>query len=188
MKLYLVRHGQTDFNADGIIQGSSFDIPLNDAGKQQARELAKEIKTRGWKFDVHYCSPMLRAKQTAEIITEGKVNFILDNLLVERGFGEMEGNKVDWSEIGDIFDRRVNYGGYGIEPICNLLARAKAFLDKLVNRYSDDTAILVVAHGALLKSMHFNIVGYDDETDFLTFHFKNCELKAYELPSKIGRK
>lgn len=185
MKLYLVRHGQTDFNAGNITQGES-DIPLNDTGKQQARELAQEIKERNLDFDIYYVSPLQRARQTAEIITDGKAEFIIDNLLKERYFGELEGQKIDdWSKIGDIFDRRVNLSSYGIEPIKTLLARAQIFLDKLATTYPDNVSILVVAHGALLRAIHFNIVGYDDDTDFPAFWFQNCEMREYNLPSKI---
>lgn len=183
MKLYLVRHGQTDFNAGDRTQGSS-DIPLNETGIGQAQALAKEIKERNLRFDVYYVSPLTRARQTAEIITEGKADFIIDDLITERYFGELEGKKVDWSEVGDIFDRRVNLDKYGIEPIKTLLARAKRFLDKLSEIYPDDMSILIVAHGALLRAIHFNIVGYDDDTDFPAFRFQNCEMREYEIPSR----
>ena len=82
MNLYLVRHGQTDFNKGEIIQGIS-DIPLNGTGIQQARALAPKIKDL--EFDAYYVSPLLRARQTAEIITDGKADFQINNLLREIG-------------------------------------------------------------------------------------------------------
>ncbi len=180
MKLYLVRHGQTDFNVTGQAQGTS-DVPLNATGIKQATELAQEIKDHGLTFDFYYVSPLLRARQTAEIITEGQADFVIDNLLTERSFGELEGKKVDWSEIGDIFDRRTNYSGHGIESIQDLLARAQSFLDQVKAQHSDDSTILVVAHGALLRALHFSIVGYDDDTDFAAFRFENCEMREYDI-------
>lgn len=180
MKLYLVRHGQTSFNAGERTQGSS-DIPLNDTGKAQARELAQELKARDLKFDAYYVSPLMRAKQTAEIITEGKASFIVEDLLTERRFGDLEGQKVDWTKVGDIFDRRINLSNHGIEPIKTLLARARTFLDKIQSQYPSDSTILVVAHGALLRAVHFEIIGYNDSTDFPAFHFENCEMREYEI-------
>lgn len=58
MKLYLVRHGQTDFNKGDLTQGSS-DIPLNETGKEQARKLAERVKNM--RFDAYYVSPLTRA-------------------------------------------------------------------------------------------------------------------------------
>lgn len=178
MKLYLVRHGQTDFNLGNVTQGVS-DIPLNETGKAQARELAQKLK--GKKFDAYYVSPLTRARQTAEIITDGEADFVVEDLLKERNFGDLEGKKVDWSEIGDIFDRRINLNSHGMESIKDLLARAKKFLDKLKSEHGDSEEILVVAHGGLLRALHFNIVGYDDETDFPAFRFQNCEMREYEI-------
>lgn len=102
-------------------------------------------------------------------------------MLRERRFGELEGQHVDWSQIGDIFDRRLNLDTYGMEPIKDLLARAKEFLDQIKNKHKDDDKILIVAHGALLRAVHFNIVGYDDETDFPAFRFQNCEMREYKI-------
>lgn len=178
MKLYLVRHGQTDFNAGDIAQGVT-DVPLNETGKAQARELAQQVAKMD--FDAYYVSPLMRARQTAELITEGKPQFIVDELLKERSFGELEGTKVDWGEVGDIFDRRVNFSGYGIEPIQDLLRRSQIFLEKLKANHRPDDRILIVAHGALLRTMHFNIVGYDDNTDFPAFRFQNCEMREYTI-------
>lgn len=178
MKLFLVRHGQTDFNAGEITQGIS-DIPLNETGKAQARELAQKLNGR--KFNAYYVSPLTRARQTAEIITNGKADFVVDDLLKERSFGDLEGKRVDWSEVGDIFDRQINLSSYGIEPIKDLLARAQEFLCKIKAEHSADEEILIVAHGALLRAMHFNIVGYDDATDFPAFRFQNCEMREYEI-------
>lgn len=183
MKLYLVRHGQTDYNVMDLAQGSS-DIPLNETGRAQAQGLMQKIKQNNLQFDIYYMSPLVRARETASIITNGGADFIVDDLLVERSFGELEGTKVDYGKLGDVFDRRLNLGTHGIEPIKTLLARAKAFLDKITTAYGDDVSILVVAHGTLLKAMHYNIVGCDDDTDFRTFHMENCEICEYDIPSR----
>lgn len=178
MKLYLVRHGQTAYNAGNVTQGDT-DIPLNDVGIAQAHELAKVVQDM--KFDAYYVSPLRRAQQTAEIITNGKAEFTINSLLRERSFGSLEGKHIDWANYGDIFDRRINYGEYGIEPIKDLLSRAKEFLNYLKSTHDPSDEILIVAHGGLLRAIHFNIVGYDDNTDFLTVRFQNCEMREYEI-------
>ncbi len=182
MKLYLVRHGQTDWNIKRQSQGVA-DIELNSTGIAQAEELAKEIRRRGLEFDFVYSSPLRRAKKTAEIITDGRTDIIYDDRLVERDYGELEGEIVDWDNLGaDDLSIRQNTGIYGMEPIKNVLARSKSFLDNLKAKHGPDDTILVVAHGTLLKAMHYNLVGYDENTDLRGFYMGNCELAELSLP------
>lgn len=178
MKLYLVRHGQTDWNIDHRAQGLT-DIPLNDTGIKQAKALAKELE--GKHFDVCYSSPLIRARRTAEIITSGKQKIIVDLDLRERTFGELEGKQVDWSEIGDDLDRELNLNTYGIEPVNDMLIRAKRFIDRVKSDNRDDAEVLIVAHGGFLRILHYVIVGYDEDTNFRDIRFENCELREYNI-------
>lgn len=179
MRLYFVRHGQTDFNLGNVLYGI-MDVPLNDTGKAQAQELAKEI--RGMEFDAYYVSPMLRARQTAALITEGRAEFTVDELLHERDYGDLEGQQVNvYDLVGNVFDLRANLNTYNIEPIVDLMARAKRFLDKLKATHGPDDRILIVAHNALLRAIHFNIVGYDYDTNLREVTYDNCEMREYEL-------
>ena len=89
MEILVIRHGQTDWNALGKLQGKT-DIQLNDIGRQQAKETIKLIKDEN--IDVIITSPLKRAKETAEIINKNfEVTIIEDNRLIERGFGKNEG-------------------------------------------------------------------------------------------------
>ncbi len=86
---YIVRHGETDWNFKKLTQGQ-IDIPLNETGEKQAREVAKKFKNI--KFDLAFSSDLLRAKRTAEIIAlEHKLAIQTTKLLRERHFGTMEG-------------------------------------------------------------------------------------------------
>lgn len=181
MKLYLVRHGQTDWNIKKQSQGVA-DIELNATGIAQAEKLAQEIKHRGLKFDAVYASPLRRAKKTAEIITNGEYSLIFDNRLKERSYGELEGKVVDWDNLGaDDLSIRQNTRVCGMEPICDVLARSKSFLDDIKDKHGSEDAVLVVAHGTLLKTLHYNIVGYDEGTDLRGFHMDNCQLAEYTV-------
>ena len=64
-----------------------------------------------------------------------------------------------------------------------MLKRSRNFLNDVRENYRGDVNVLVVAHGALLRALHFEIVGYDDETDFLEMHFENAEMRVYEIDS-----
>ena len=96
MLFYLVRHGQTDWNRAGKIQGTT-DIPLNETGRQQAEQLATVLKERSGypaktRIDAVYASPLARAFQTAEILAkEEKLPLRRLTGLRERDFGCWEG-------------------------------------------------------------------------------------------------
>src|SRR4051812_40908884 len=90
LKLYLIRHGETDWNAEGRIQGHS-DIELNARGLEQARRLAARMPDEG-EFVALYTSPLKRAYRTAEMIGEAlNIPITPDKRLFERSLGELEG-------------------------------------------------------------------------------------------------
>lgn len=86
MKLYVIRHGQTDWNVAGKCQGMS-DIELNETGIEQAKKVKEQIKK--YNINLIISSPLKRAKKTAEIINEA-INCPIeyDNRVIERGFGK----------------------------------------------------------------------------------------------------
>ena len=182
MKLYLIRHGETEWNKDGRLQGK-IDIPLDETGVRQAEQLRDELS--GISFDICIASPLERAKETAKIIVGDKCKIVFDDRITERDFGEFEGMLVkDWEDsAGDVdtWDLKINWGERGYEPAKSVLARAKEFLDDVLNKYPSDYCIAIVAHGSLLKALHYNIVGYTDETNFHEFYFKNAEMKEYDI-------
>lgn len=183
MKLYLVRHGQTDWNIKKQTQGIA-DIELNATGLAQAEALHDRIVAENLQFDYVYASPLRRAKKTAEVITGNRPDIIYDDRLVERNYGDLEGKIVDWDGLGvDDLSIRQNTSIHGLEPIQTVLARSKSFLEDLLARHAaePDARILVVAHGTLLKTLHYNIVGYDEDTNLRGFHLDNCEMVEYDF-------
>ena len=89
MELYIVRHGRTEWNAKGLIQGIS-DIPLLEEGREMARQTARGLKTVS--LDAVYASPLSRAFETAEILVEGRnLEIRKDQRLREMDFGIYEG-------------------------------------------------------------------------------------------------
>lgn len=89
MKLYLIRHGETDWNKERKLQGKS-DIALNAFGRTLARKTAKHLSNLS--FDLAITSPLKRAKETAEILLEGReIPLLEDERLAEMGFGCLEG-------------------------------------------------------------------------------------------------
>ena len=177
MKIYLVRHGQTDWNVKRIAQGRT-DIPLNETGIAQAEALRDKIRNKT--IDVCYSSPLSRAKRTAEIVVDGRCGIITDDLLVERCFGTFEGTNPGeaWLKYWTLGHPR---DVEGLEPLDDVFLRTKKFIQKIKAEHAPDECILIVGHGGLLKTMHFNIVGYDYDTDFMSRHLGNGEIWEYEI-------
>lgn len=165
MKLYLIRHGETDYNKQKRNQGQ-IDIPLNDYG----RELA--VKTRAGLADIPFSlclsSPLVRARETAELILAGRdVPIMTDQRIIEVSFGEYEGrcwNPEAWDErmpreFQCFFDEPGKYqapvDGESLEA---LKERTGHFLRDICHRkdYADYT-ILVSTHGAALAGILANI-------------------------------
>lgn len=176
-KLYIVRHGKTSWNEKGLLQGSN-DISLNEEGIKQAQELASKLDLS--KIDICISSPLIRAKQTAEILVGNKLKIIYDDLLKERGFGNYEGKKISFELIGKHWDYRLNDSHNGIESIKDCLDRAKIFLDKIKKEYPNKN-ILIVSHFAFIKALYYNINGYDKNTNFTSFRPENATLYEFNI-------
>lgn len=151
MKLYLVRHGQTDWNATDRLQGQS-DIPLNTAGVTQAEFLRDQIHQRGLHFDAIYSSPLQRVRKTAEIIAAGQP-ITVDARLNERNAGQFEGGSPSalFDNKIDFLDTDLNSGAFDVEPIREFHARAADFLQSLQHSHPEDATILVVSSNGLMK-------------------------------------
>ena len=172
--MYVARH-RTDWNDLKIIQGTT-DIDLNEQGIEETKNLARTLDLRN--IDICLCSPLSRTKKTAEILTQGKIKIIYDDLIVERGYGDYEGKKIDMELIARQWDYKLNDSSNKVESIKDCLARAEKFLKKIKKEYYNQN-ILIVTHGGFMKALHFAIKGYDENTDFLSFFAGNSELCEY---------
>lgn len=154
MTLYIIRHGQSTYNAQHLLAGST-DIPLTDLGRQQAHDAG--VKARSLGINMIVSSPLQRAHETANIIADEigypKESIITDDRLRERHFGILEGTEWSARSIVDTPD---------LEPREAVLARAAAMLD-YARSYPDNT-ILFVAHASFLRATLQ--VLYPDEDHF----------------------
>ena len=177
MHLYLLRHGETDWNKSKKIQGLT-DIELNDKGKSQAEQMRDRL--RNVNFTSCFSSPLKRARETAAIIVDGKCDIDENILLLERSFGRYEGMCLDDMnvDIASLWD--YNSVIEDVETMKNLLNRADLFLKQLSITCKDDDHVAVVAHGGIIKALYYALNGYDENTDFLSFHLDNCEIYTHE--------
>lgn len=141
-KICIVRHGQTDWNKERRLQGST-DIELNEMGELQARQARDHLKEGEW--DVIVTSPLKRARRTAEIINDGlTIPLIEKEEFVERNFGEAEGKLIEESRR-----KYPNGGSPGQETRSEVLSRVLKGIDEIQAAYPDKN-VLLVAHGALI--------------------------------------
>jgi broad specificity phosphatase PhoE len=139
IKLYFIRHGQSEYNKAGLLAGST-DTPLTDLGREQA--LAAGIAAKDLGVELMFASPLGRARETAEIMA-GQMgypaqNIIFDARLKERHFGSLEGTV--WNYGVDLT------GTAGLESIEHLHARVASVIADIRER--PERSILIVAHGA----------------------------------------
>lgn len=182
MDIYLARHGQNEDNVGGILNGHR-DLPLTDLGREQAREAGRNISEYRLKFDAVFCSPLIRAKETAEIISEISDNPIpvVNELLIERNFGVMTGRLISDIKIlcepNIIETDTITYflSPEGAETFPFLCQRARKLLDELQVHFEDKT-LLLVTHGDIGKMIYAEYYQLPWEQVLTQFHFGNSEL------------
>jgi len=145
---YLVRHGETQWNVDGVYQGWS-NNPLNEKGFAQAEDISREIaKLSPTAF---YCSDLLRAKQTAEIINKNLgIKIIFDERLREFSLGAYEGKSKLNIPTQELYKQE-----FGAETPKEVFKRAKSFTSELKEMNISDA--LVVAHRGLIQMILYCI-------------------------------
>lgn len=161
MILYLVRHGETDYNKTGKIQG---DLPtsLNKVGREQIRASAEKLSSKEVSAIIH--SPLKRTTQSAEIFKEKfGCDCWSDSRLAERGFGKLKGadDKEYTSKLDLYWDEKKNYSDdNSVEPILDFKRRAQEFLDDLKSKEDNEKSFIIISHGSTL-AMIANILGND---------------------------
>jgi probable phosphoglycerate mutase len=144
MIVAFIRHGQTDWNREGLLQGST-DIPLNDMGRAQALDALMTVRSRPW--DAVVSSPLKRARETAAIIADGlgvQLGPAYDEL-VERDYGPLEG-----TPSADAIERWPTREYPGAEPLAAVASRGEAALAAIAADLPG-SAVLVVCHGTIIR-------------------------------------
>lgn len=156
VRIYLTRHGQTNYNLEERMQGR-IDAELNEEGVKQAEALAKRIQNDP--IDHIYASPLVRAHKTAQVINaHHNIGLTLDDRLKEMGFGSWEGHVI--AEIKEKHSERAfhfwkqpeKYVPIDGESFESVQSRVKSFLSDIARKHSGQT-VLVVCHGMLIRNM-----------------------------------
>lgn len=155
MKIYFIRHGQTEHNKDGLLTGQT-DVPLNSEGLKEA--LAAKLQIPDGVTDI-YSSDLIRCKQTTEILNENLgLPVTFDSRLRERNFGTLSGRT--WEEEGLMTELRskdknqqYDYRSYGGESVEDVKKRVLDFILE-INNLKKEAKILVVTSGGVLRLLH----------------------------------
>ncbi len=185
LRLWLVRHGESTWNADRRVQGWA-NPPLTERGAWQARQVAARLG----KLDevaALYTSPQVRAIQTAEAIAAATgIAPIVDARLREHGMGQATGHT--WSEISDLWPHLLEYAHRGeavrphipkTEPEEDFYARVEAVFDEFIARHEAGD-VVIVAHGGAFRGFFTTWFNVPWET-YLGLRFGNASVTLAEL-------
>jgi len=186
MKIYLVRHGETEWNKEYRLQGQA-DTQLNDYGRELAQITAEALKDIP--FDVIFHSPLSRATETAYILKRDReIEIIADERLREMSFGIAEGCNIRAIKDNpqDPMYNFLKYPGKYIPPekaerFEEVSARSGAFMqDTVVPLEGKCENILIVAHGAINRTILNTIAGIP-VSDFWNIRLKNCAVSIIDI-------
>lgn len=174
MRLFVIRHGQVPSNVEGIISGWN-DEQLTEKGISQANQIRNQLQNI--QFDVVYCSPIDRAKQTAKIIAPQN-EILYDARLAEREPGTLLGqsrkniDRNSWNSLDT--DRTPE----GAETLASGLKRVKDILDEMNEKYKDKT-VLIVTHNFISKCIWILENNIQNPELINSFFHNNGEIKYY---------
>jgi len=186
MNVYLIRHGETDWNSERKLQGQT-DIPLNEYGIELAEITAKELKNI--KFDRIFSSPLIRAVQTAEILRgDRKLSIITDDRIKEINFGLCEGTVIPRYEDEPVspiwkfeFDTENYMPAEGGETFAQIYERSDDFFKKCIMPLEEECEnVLIVGHGCFNRTLLNPMMGRPLKR-FWEIKLDNCAVSVIEV-------
>ena len=192
MKLYMLRHGRTPWNAEGKLQGRT-DIPLSEEGRASARETREQLQNIT--FDAAFSSPLQRARETAEIILgEKAVEVCPDERLIELSFGAAEGTCISDLEEDEqptlhLFGSPEAYEPpEGGESYAALLERCERFLrEEIIPHAGEWKNVLIVAHGGTVRGLFSAMFGAKSNEIYGSRVQKNCAVNIVDYTDGVYR-
>lgn len=177
---YVVRHGQTDWNREGRIQGGT-DNPLNATGRDQAATMGRTLADV--RVDAVYASSHQRARQTAAVF-EGRAPITAMDELRERFFGRFEGaNDKDAAIVADWNKRRFTWDDSmeGGETLESQSRRAEAALKQIRERHKDGGTVVIVGHGGINPLLVSHLLGVPPQEGASAINQGNDEIYRIEI-------
>jgi len=180
MKAYVLMHGQTDFDAEGRIIGTS-DPELNETGRVQSQEAAKNLQSKG--INMILSSPQKRTMETAQIIATAlgidEIKITKGLKLYERAFGSLEGkptSEVDMFALSSWFGNAATPDGETVRETAN---RVIAYMNNMVKIFRTKTMLLVVPEH-VLRVMYWFFTGLPEFGKEYIIDSSNCKLYEFD--------
>ena len=188
--LYVVRHGETEWNKIGRFQGST-DIPLNDLGIKQA-EAARD-KLSSVEFSKCIVSDLVRAQHTAKIICNTRIKIVTDPRIRELYCGDWEGKtneeiKQAGDDIDKYFSDPLNHPPRNGETIQQLFQRASSVLNEiLLDASLVEKNVLLVSHGGTIRTI-LSWVVQNSANSYPNFYVENCGIAKIVIETSGRRR
>lgn len=177
MKLYIVRHGETMENANNCLVGR-LNSSLTENGINQAREVAKKFVDK--KIDLIVSSPLDRCKQTASIISNGKIDIIYSDSLLGRDHGEFTGKHRDTVNFDEYWNYNKDIKYEKAESVKTLYNRVAKLVTELKENYQDKN-IIIVTHSGIMRVLYYYFNGIPDNGVLSEITIKNCDVFEYDI-------
>ncbi len=176
MTLYVTRHGETEWNAKGLVCGLT-DLELDETGVAQAHAVAQQAAGKG--IELILASPMKRTQTTAGIIAQHLgVPIVTEARLIEQNYGVYEGKS--FKDPGFLGNKRCFAFRYpGGESMMQVAARVYPLLDEIKERYAGKT-VLIVSHGGVCRVLRTYFVDMTND-EFFHYALDNCGLEEYHF-------
>ena len=185
MKITLIRHAETTWNALGMLQGQA-DPPLTQKGVDQAKILADRMKQDNSNYNIIFSSERLRARQVAEILSEHlSIPVIYNSKLNSRNLGDFSGKSLEELEENlpllykKYISNEIDFAPPNGESTRQVLKRCENFLTEIKSNYDTNHHIVLVTHRGNIGKLHYLITGEHMEDPLRSV--KNCHPYTYQI-------
>lgn len=186
-ELYIIRHGETDFNRQGIVQGSGVNSSLNENGRLQALKFFQKYKNIP--FDYVYTSTLKRTQESVQHFINQGITWRVRGELREIGWGIHEGKKAT-KESAEQYKDLINKWKNGNleaklekgESAASMISRLNKFINEIKN--TDFNRALICSHGRTLRCL-MCLLNNDDLREMENYHHWNTSLYIVELKDDI---
>ncbi len=178
MKIYVMRHGETNNNLLHLISGNK-ETDLTKNGIFEAKKAKEYLKDKN--IDIILSSPLSRARITASIVADKPI--IIDKRLNERDYGEYTFKRkkdVDYNKFWN-YENNINQPGESLKDLFN---RIDSLITDLNQKYPDKN-ILLVTHSGIARAIHYYITGIPNDNDLTPLQIPNCSVRVYEIPKGV---
>lgn len=177
MKLYVLRHGKTEGNVNDVMSGHQ-EVYLTEEGKEEVKKVSEILPSKH--IDLILASPLIRTRQTAEIVSNGKIPIIYEEKLKSRNHGEFAGMKRCDVNLEEYWNFHLNKQYKEAESVKDVYKRTKEVINLVKTKYSDKT-VLLVTHSGICRMIYYYFKGIPADGNLLGYEAKTGLLEEYEL-------